>query len=98
MKLDVDLFSVSNNLSLTCSLNYGPYRKIILLGPMVYGISYCVKSNDDTLKKLGCADSKSLTEEKREDIFTRLCGETEHCGWAVDIISPMHISNCMLRR
>lgn len=65
---------------------------------MVYGISYCVKSNDDTLKKLGCADSKSLTEEKREDIFNRLCGETEHCGWAVDIISPMHISNCMLRR
>lgn len=77
---------------------YSVNCRIVFLGPMVYGISYCVKQNDDILKKLGCADSKSLTEEKREDIFKRLCSVTEHCGWAVDIISPMHISNCMLRR
>lgn len=65
---------------------------------MVYGICYCVKNNEEILKTLGCADSKSLNEEKREDIFKLLCAQTESLGWAVDVISPNRISNCMLRR
>lgn len=65
---------------------------------MVYGICYCVKKEDEILKKLGCADSKSLTEEKREVIFKNMCQETSNLGWAVDVISPNQISNCMLRR
>ena len=70
----------------------------LILGPMVYGICYCVKKEDEILKTLGCADSKSLTEEKREDIYKKLCEETKCLGWAVDIISPNRISNCMLKR
>lgn len=68
---------------------------------MVYGIAYCVKENDEILKTLGCADSKQLTEEKRDVIFNDICTQdyvTTSLGWAVDIISPNDISNSMLRR
>lgn len=36
---------------------------------MVYGIAFCSLSDGEVLKKLGCADSKQLTEETREVIF-----------------------------
>lgn len=67
----------------------------------MYGIAYCVKQDDEILKTLGCADSKQLTEEKRDLIFNKICTEeysTTSLGWAVDIISPNDISNSMLRR
>ncbi|XKL59509.1 hypothetical protein PGB90_000525 [Kerria lacca] len=69
-----------------------------VLGPMVYGICFCLKKEESILKKLGCADSKSLTEDKREDIFKKICFQNDFLGWAVDVISPNQISNCMLRR
>jgi ribonuclease HII len=65
---------------------------------MVYGICYCPLSKAENLKALGCADSKSLTEEKRELIFEKLCKETEYIGWAIEAISPNVICNSMLRR
>ncbi|XP_059618587.1 ribonuclease H2 subunit A [Phlebotomus argentipes] len=72
-----------------------------LPGPLVYGISFCSMTNTDVLKDLGCADSKQLTEEKRDAIFYNINSQTtalEDMGWAVEIISPHYISNCMLRR
>lgn len=36
---------------------------------MVYGIAFCSLSDGEVLRKLGCADSKQLTEETREVIF-----------------------------
>uniref|UniRef100_T1I159 Ribonuclease n=1 Tax=Rhodnius prolixus TaxID=13249 RepID=T1I159_RHOPR len=68
-----------------------------VLGPMVYGICYCPKLKEDQLKETGCADSKTLTEEKREKILNLVCSEG-YIGWEVDVISPNFISNCMLRR
>lgn len=66
---------------------------------MVYGVSYCPISKEDELKNLGCADSKSLTEEKRELIFKKLCDEKKSViGWAVEVISPNIICNSMLSR
>lgn len=68
---------------------------------MVYGIAFCVKSEDKVLKDLGCADSKQLTEEKRDEIFEKTNQESEplkFVGWAVDVISPNVISTSMLRR
>lgn len=68
---------------------------------MVYGIAFCVKSKDSLLKDLGCADSKQLTEEKRDEIFENTNQQDEplaYAGWAVDIISPNEISTCMMRR
>lgn len=68
---------------------------------MVYGIAFCIKEKDDILKTLGCADSKQLTEEKRDVIFNDICTKdyaTSNLGWAVEVISPNVISNSMLRR
>lgn len=68
---------------------------------MVYGIAFCPLDKAELLKNLGCADSKQLTEEKREVIFNDICTKeyaTNNIGWAVDVISPNEISNSMLRR
>lgn len=68
---------------------------------MVYGIAFCPLDQAEILKTLGCADSKQLTEEKREVIFNDICTKeyaSKNIGWAVDVISPNIISNSMLRR
>lgn len=68
---------------------------------MVYGVAYCPLSQSEVLKTLGCADSKALTEEKRDDIFTKMLKEdfsVSNVGWAAEIISPNYISNSMFRR
>uniref|UniRef100_A0A8D8FPV9 Ribonuclease n=1 Tax=Culex pipiens TaxID=7175 RepID=A0A8D8FPV9_CULPI len=72
-----------------------------VLGPMVYGIAFSPVDKKDVLKKLGFADSKQLTEEKREHIFDEMNKQdfaTESIGWAVEVISPNDISMSMLRR
>lgn len=77
------------------------YQCILYLGPMVYGIAFCPLSKSEVLKTLGCADSKQLTEEKRDAIFDKINIEDyahESMGWAVDVISPNYISNSMLKR
>lgn len=69
-----------------------------VLGPMVYGIAFCPKSKQSLLKDLGCADSKALTEDQRDEIFINANKHTESVGWAVDLISPCEISTSMFRR
>nr|XP_022907281.1 ribonuclease H2 subunit A [Onthophagus taurus] len=68
-----------------------------VLGPMVYGTAFCPTNQVGKLLELQCADSKVLTEEIREMIFEKICAES-HIGWAIDVISPNYISNCMLSR
>lgn len=68
-----------------------------VLGPMVYGIAFCPISKQTILKDLGCADSKQLTEARRDEIFVNTNKEAE-LGWAVDLISPSEISTSMSRR
>lgn len=73
----------------------------IIAGPMVYGIAFCPLVKSEVLKELGCADSKQLTEEKREIIFNDINTKEyakEAVGWAVEVISPNDISRSMLRR
>jgi ribonuclease H2 subunit A len=68
---------------------------------MVYGIAFCPVSKQSLLKDLGCADSKQLTEDQRDEIFCNANQKeysTESVGWAVDLISPNEISTCMFRR
>ena len=64
----------------------------------MYGIAYCPLENSDSLKALGCADSKVLTEEKRESLFEDLCKNKDYVGWAIEAISPNVICNSMLKR
>lgn len=74
------------------------YSRKYFLGPMVYGICYCVKSKEDDLKETGCDDSKSMTELKRESIFEKICKHSEYIGWEVEVISPAVISSSMYHR
>lgn len=43
------------------------------------------------------ADSKTLKEEKREELFENLKAD-ESIGWAVDVIDPRELSAKMLKK
>nr|XP_040235892.1 ribonuclease H2 subunit A [Anopheles coluzzii] len=84
-----------------CMLGVDEAGRGPVLGPMVYGIAFCPLSKKDILKQLGFADSKQLTEEKRDQIFDEMNRKDfakTALGWAVEAISPNVISMCMLRR
>jgi ribonuclease H2 subunit A len=65
---------------------------------MVYGIAYAPLSQKELLVEMGCADSKTLTEEKRDTIFDKICDNNDKMGWIIDSISPNYIANCMYQR
>lgn len=67
-----------------------------VLGPMVYGIAYCPLSSQSQLKELGFADSKTLTEEKREQLVGVVEKNSSFLGWMVELIPPSVISGHML--
>ncbi|XP_033364863.1 ribonuclease H2 subunit A isoform X1 [Bombus vosnesenskii] len=81
-----------------CQLGIDEAGRGPVLGPMVYGIAYAPLSEKQLLVDLGCADSKSLTEEQRDAIFDNICKQHKTIGWAVDVISPNIIANNMYRR
>ncbi|XP_014205574.1 ribonuclease H2 subunit A [Copidosoma floridanum] len=81
-----------------CQLGVDEAGRGPVLGPMVYGIAYAPLSEKQLLVDMGCADSKSLTEEKRDAIFDKICDNRNKMGWAIDAISPNYIANCMYRR
>ncbi|XP_063826395.1 ribonuclease H2 subunit A [Ostrinia nubilalis] len=84
-----------------CMLGVDEAGRGPVLGPMVYGVAYCPVNQKSVLEALGCADSKALTEEKRDDIFSKMLTEEDslnNVGWAADIISPNYISNSMYKR
>ncbi|GAA5864234.1 hypothetical protein JCM8547_001302 [Rhodosporidiobolus lusitaniae] len=68
------------------------------LGPQVYGIAFCKLSYSDTLKGLGFADSKTLTDPIREELFKKIIDHEEDVKYAVTVMSPNDISMGMLRR
>ncbi len=68
-----------------------------VLGPMVYGAAFCAVSNKARLARMDYADSKTLTEEKREALFGKLKADAT-MGWAVDSISAQTLSVKMLRK
>ncbi|BGP42613.1 hypothetical protein JCM10449v2_006625 [Rhodotorula kratochvilovae] len=68
------------------------------LGPQVYGIAYCQLSYSDTLKSLGFADSKTLTDPLREELFKDILAHAEDVKYAATVMSPADISMGMLRK
>ncbi|XP_051116422.1 ribonuclease H2 subunit A [Andrographis paniculata] len=68
-----------------------------VLGPMVYGCLYCAQSYNQTLSTLSFADSKTLKEEKREELFENLKAN-DSIGWSVDVIDPRELSDKMLKK
>ncbi|XP_068177776.1 ribonuclease H2 subunit A isoform X2 [Antennarius striatus] len=65
---------------------------------MVYGICFCPISKNEELKDLKVADSKTLTEAERENLFEKLNEAKSYIGWALQILSPNTISTSMLQR
>lgn len=76
-----------------------------VLGPMVYGVSYCTKKFQDEVLKpnYGFDDSKKLTDVERRRLFSKMYGEDgevaeiANLGYAVTAITPADISSGMLR-
>ncbi|KAH1140437.1 hypothetical protein GLYMA_10G278500v4 [Glycine max] len=64
---------------------------------MVYGCLYCSQSYLKTLSTLSFADSKTLKEEKREELFETL-KLNDSIGWDVDVIDPRELSAKMLKK
>ncbi|KAG2672419.1 hypothetical protein I3760_13G040000 [Carya illinoinensis] len=64
---------------------------------MVYGCLYCARSYQKTLSVLNFADSKTLKEEKREELFENLKAD-DSIGWDVDVIDPKELSAKMLKK
>ncbi|GAQ87137.1 Ribonuclease H [Klebsormidium nitens] len=67
-----------------------------VLGPMVYGCAFCALSQKARIAGMEFADSKTLTEEKRETLFEALKEDTS-IGWAADVIHAKDLSSQMLR-
>ncbi|XP_055333333.1 ribonuclease H2 subunit A-like isoform X2 [Paramacrobiotus metropolitanus] len=69
-----------------------------VLGPMVYGACYVAKKSEGLLSSVKVADSKTLTEEQRNQCFANLHAGADNFGWMAQILSPAVISKCMLSR
>lgn len=73
-----------------------------VLGPMVYGIAYCLESYQDQLKsRYGFADSKVLKDSVRKNLLQLLHDENHelhrNVGWATRTMTAKDISNGMLQ-
>uniref|UniRef100_A0A8D2IY34 Ribonuclease n=1 Tax=Varanus komodoensis TaxID=61221 RepID=A0A8D2IY34_VARKO len=80
-----------------CSLGIDEAGRGPVLGPMVYGICYCPVVRQGDLETMKVADSKTLTEIQREELFEKLDDAKDSVGWALHILSPNFISNSMQR-
>jgi len=74
-----------------------------VLGPMVYGLAYSLKDFLSKLQKTyGFADSKQLTDDKRQQLFQMIEDADQHelnkhIGWATTTMTAKDISLGMLR-
>ena len=64
-----------------------------VLGPMVYGISFCPVEKNRDLKELGVDDSKALTEEQRGKLLNKIVDNSDYIGWAIHVLSPRYFSH-----
>ena len=69
-----------------------------VLGPMVYGVCYSPISLKEEVQNMGLVDSKTTTEQQREDLLQKIHDAKDKIGWIIHVLSPNDISNSMLRR
>lgn len=68
------------------------------LGPQVYGVAFCKLEYSDQLKEMGFADSKTLTDPLREELFKQILEHADDVKYAATVMSPNDISMGMLRK
>ncbi|KAG2186400.1 hypothetical protein INT43_002838 [Umbelopsis isabellina] len=88
---------IKEDLDQPCVLGVDEAGRGPVLGPMVYGVCYCPLSKYDDLKNLGFADSKTLKEEERDELFETLEKNADIARSSVHVLSPQTISTGMLR-
>ncbi|XP_010791074.1 ribonuclease H2 subunit A [Notothenia coriiceps] len=81
-----------------CCLGIDEAGRGPVLGPMVYGICFCPVSKKQELKDSKVADSKTLNEVERDNLFQKIDESKSYIGWALQILSPNTISTSMLQR
>lgn len=73
-----------------------------VLGPMVYGVAYCLEDFESTLReKYGFVDSKVVKPEKRKTLFQLMEEDGElapNVGWACTTLTAKDISSGMLSK
>ena len=81
-----------------CSLGIDEAGRGPVLGPLVFGAAYWPNAEAEQLSQLGFADSKVLTEDKRDFLFHNIIRKQEasRIGWAVEVLMPEYLSACML--
>ena len=67
-------------------------------GPMTYGAAYGPIDGEKRLKSFGFADSKKLTDDKRDELFKKIKAAPDFLGWVVSVLSAADISAAMLGR
>ncbi|KAL3135483.1 hypothetical protein ABBQ38_005963 [Trebouxia sp. C0009 RCD-2024] len=68
-----------------------------VLGPMVYACAFAPIAYRDTVGKQAYADSKTLTEDKRENLFEAIQQDSQ-ISFLFDVLSAADISMSMLSR
>ena len=84
-------------LSESCVMGIDEAGRGAALGPMTYGAAFWAESVHDEMCALNFDDSKAMSAEKREGLFTKL-KDTPQIGWMVKLISSKEIAQKMLRR
>lgn len=80
-----------------CCLGVDEAGRGPVLGPMVYACCFTPESNLEDLAGRKYADSKTLSEEKRELLFQGIC-DYDQVGYCVDVLSAQVLSAKMLAR
>lgn len=93
---------VLNNPNEPVSLGVDEAGRGPVLGPMVYGIAYSLeKYLKDLQKKFGFADSKTLKDDKRQELFKMIENDThelhKNVGWATTTMTAKDILAGMLQ-
>jgi len=85
-------------LSAPCWMGIDEAGRGPVCGPMTYGAAYGPIEGEKRLRGMGFADSKKLTEEKRDELFKDIKGAPDFLGWIVSILSAADISAAMMGR
>ncbi|VDK36255.1 unnamed protein product [Taenia asiatica] len=103
----IDLLSEANRLT-PCMLGIdeagrGPVlgsflskQPLLTFSPMLYACAVAPLGKNSALKEMGLADSKQLTEEKREELLKQMLNEGDWIAYTIHSISPMEITEKML--
>ncbi|VDL19990.1 unnamed protein product [Hymenolepis diminuta] len=86
----------SKSRSSPCMLGIDEAGRGPVLGPMLYACAVAPVSKIASLKEMGLADSKQLTEGKREDLLKEMLKECNWVAYTIHAISPMEITEKML--